>query len=190
MKPTAAHLVTRAARNYGASRVARWRFCFYAYKVVGRYEEGATLALADAIRRSVDTVENGAHAAGMYFTLCQLLPRHSRTIRNLIRHLDYLHFLRVYRVWKREEFSPMQAMRYLVEAMEQNLSPEKLDMLIDADYPSPKPRPALLPVFGIQDGTIERLRAEMPGAFVLILPLVDDWKAGDEAKVTKVRKSK
>lgn len=185
----ASHLLTRAAASYALGSRHIWVTCLCAARIVGRYDVGATLKLADAIQRSPDTVGNYATAGKLLLFFRRELPRHYRSVRQVRNRLSYLHFCRVYRALKREEFSPRLALLYLIQAMRQKLSPERLDTLIDADYPAPRVRADVLPVFGIGDDQIERLRAEMPGAFVLILPGLDGWQAGDHARVVKVRKS-
>lgn len=191
MTPSPAHLIARASDHFWQGNYATWRVCAIAAKVVGCYERGATLELAQAVMRSPDTIGNYAFAWNT-FSLLRANLGDCRMIRELriMRHrLSYLHFCRLGRKWVREEFNANQAFAYLVQAITENLSPEGLDLLIEADYPSPKPRPEVVPALALTGDTLERLRRSEPGAYVVVLPGFD-WRDGDLVKVTKARKSR
>lgn len=89
-----------------------WIACGCAWRIVGHYARGATQAFATDISRSVDTVENMAHAADLYtrlqkefgtfrdtsgeFIYRPLLPR----LREVRRKLYYTHFSEMWSLWR------------------------------------------------------------------------------------------
>lgn len=82
--------IERAAVNYKRSDDGRWVAAFFAARVVGRYELGATIALANRMGRSTDTVENLAHAYDMYLEL-KNCPKYRQYVRQ-IRKLPYIYY--------------------------------------------------------------------------------------------------
>lgn len=182
------HLINRAAKNYKAGSQNIWAVCFDAMRIVGNYDKGATLQLARCIKRSVDTVENHALAGKTYTELRRGLktPELVRKLRRCRSELSYLHFCKLGRRWARDNFRMWEALAYLTQAVDDELNDQQLDMLIEADYPSPTHKPDILPVWGIDDETVDRLRAEMPGAMIVVLPGFD-WEPGDTVRVVRVR---
>lgn len=62
--------VKNAVISYRASDKSRWKSALWCWKIVGNYEIGATLGLADDMGVSTDTVEDMAHAYSMFVELC------------------------------------------------------------------------------------------------------------------------
>lgn len=106
----------------------RWRAAFAAAVVVGRYERGATLALARDLNRSVDSVERLARAAVTYLALHRLLanvPNLPERLRKLRRELPVSHFERVGRQMQ-NDMPALEAFAQLDTAAEGGASAESL----------------------------------------------------------------
>lgn len=84
--------IERAALSYKHSDGGRWAAAFYAARVVGRkpVQFGATIALADRMGVSVDTVENLAHAYELYAEFRS--DPHYRKVILSIRKLPYIYY--------------------------------------------------------------------------------------------------
>jgi len=65
------------------SDAAKWVGCFWASRVVGRYERGATQALAREMSYSVDTLQNMARAYRMYSECRAAFKGRRKLISNL-----------------------------------------------------------------------------------------------------------
>jgi len=91
---------TQAASHYREGNRERWISALWCARIVGRYERGATLGLADDMGVSVDTIENMAHAYMMYEALWR--EQDSRYVAVLARrapHIYYSHFRALYDAW-------------------------------------------------------------------------------------------
>lgn len=82
--------IERAATSYKRSDDGRWASAFFAARVVGRYELGATTKLANRMGRSTDTVENLAHAYMLYAEL-RADPRYRAGVRE-IRKMPFIYY--------------------------------------------------------------------------------------------------
>lgn len=82
--------IERAALSYKRSDDGRWAAAFFAARVVGRYELGATIKLANRMGKSTDTVENLAHAYMLYAEL-RADPRYREGVREM-RRLPYMYY--------------------------------------------------------------------------------------------------
>jgi len=86
----------RACVNqYRHGSAALWRACFAANVAVGSYQNGETRALAQALGRSVDTVESMARAARCYLALAaefRGVPEMLTALRLARQRLYYSHF--------------------------------------------------------------------------------------------------
>lgn len=93
--------IERAALNYKHSDDGRWAAAFFAARVVGRYELGATIRLSNRMGKSVDTVENLAHAYFLYAEL-RADPRYHRAVRE-IRKLPFMYYSYWRALWKAKQ---------------------------------------------------------------------------------------
>lgn len=82
--------IERAAVSYKKSDDGRWAAAYFASRVVGKYEPGATLSLAARMGRSVDTVENLANAYFMYAEF-RADPIYRHFVRQ-IRRMPYIYY--------------------------------------------------------------------------------------------------
>lgn len=82
--------IARAIRYYSKSETALKKYCILAAHVVGKYENGATQAIADGINRSLSTVQNHAHAYRMMEILRNSVV--NTRVRTLWRELPASHF--------------------------------------------------------------------------------------------------
>lgn len=82
--------IERAAKSYKESDTGRWVAAYFAARVVGTYEYGATIALAERMGRSTDTVEGLAHAYEIYSELREI--RKYRYYVQSIRRLPYMYY--------------------------------------------------------------------------------------------------
>ena len=60
----------KARSAYKNSDSGRWEAARWCAKIVGKYERGGTIGLADYMGTSADTIENMAHAYKIYIELC------------------------------------------------------------------------------------------------------------------------
>jgi len=102
-----------------------WKSALFCSRVVGKYEKGATQGLADDMNRSVDTVEDRAHAYMMFEKLCKLdNGRHRLYIFHARRspHIHLSHFRSLWDAQKDFELTDSQVMGLLVEIVQQEIS--------------------------------------------------------------------
>lgn len=59
-----------AVKSAGRENKEAWRSCLWCSRVVGKYDRGATLGLADDMGKSIDTVEDRAHAYMIFEQMC------------------------------------------------------------------------------------------------------------------------
>lgn len=90
MNSTLERDIERAARSYKRSDSGRWAATYYCARVVGKYQRGGTLSLAERMGVSPDTVENLAHAYVLYAEF-RAQP-HYRKVINSIRKLPYVYY--------------------------------------------------------------------------------------------------
>lgn len=129
----------RVEKYYKAGTASRWGAALWAALVVGRYERGATLGLARRLLVSVSAVENLA-VAGITYKHLRAFARNSRARSRLLRRarraLPYTHFVVLGECWRRYEFSPYEALRYLVIAMRCRMTAAELRAQIDDEQQS------------------------------------------------------
>ena len=105
-------LELRKARSwYGIADAFRWRVARLAYKAKNRRDK---LAIADAINRGEDTVENLASA---YALFVELSKTGSESVRKLRRRIPYTRWAVVYKMWWQHEF-PIEEARDWLENFE------------------------------------------------------------------------
>lgn len=93
--------IERAAVSYKRSDDGRWASAFFAARVVGRYELGATIKLANRMGKSVDSVENLAKAYFMYAEL-RADPRYREGVRKM-RKMPYFYYSYFKALWKAKQ---------------------------------------------------------------------------------------
>lgn len=69
-----------------------WISALFCSKVVGNYEKGATLGLADDMSRSTDTIEDRAHGYWLFQELCNLDGGEYRRFVFNARRAPFIHF--------------------------------------------------------------------------------------------------
>ena len=84
--------VSQAVKHDQSSDKAMWLSSVWCEKVVGGYERGATLGLADDMSRSVDTVEDRSHGYELFKRLCLLDGGTYRRFVFEARRAPYIHF--------------------------------------------------------------------------------------------------
>lgn len=120
MKPNTEELrrvyVQQAAQSYRKSDKARWISALWCSRVVGKYERGATLGLADDMGLSVDTVEDLAHAYQIFEDLCKL-PDARLFVFSCRRApwIYYSHFRALYDARKDYELTDEQTLQILMD---------------------------------------------------------------------------
>lgn len=62
----------KAADAFISANHEDWKSALWASRIVGKYERGSTLGLADDTGKSVDTIEDRAHAYSMFEKLCNI----------------------------------------------------------------------------------------------------------------------
>jgi len=90
----------QAASHYREGNRVRWISALWCAKVVGKYERGATLGLANDMGVSVDTIENMAHAYMMYEELWRESNfRYAAVTARRAPYIYYSHFRALYDAW-------------------------------------------------------------------------------------------
>ena len=87
----------KARSAYKGSDTGRWEAARWCAKIVGKYERGGTIGLADYMGTSADTIENMAHAYKVYIELCS--KREFRMATRIARDMPtifYSHFRALY----------------------------------------------------------------------------------------------
>jgi hypothetical protein len=92
----------KASAAYKGSDDRRWEAARWCAKVVGKYERGGTIGLADFMGVSPDTIENLAHAYKMYITLCSKHEYRMPTrMARMMPTVFYSHFRALYTAMNR-----------------------------------------------------------------------------------------
>lgn len=84
--------VREAVRHDKKSDKEIWLSAVFCEPVVGKYDRGATLGLADDMSRSPDTIEDRAHGYAIFKKLCKLDGGKYRQFVFLARRAPYIHF--------------------------------------------------------------------------------------------------
>ena len=87
----------KARSAYKGSDAVRWEAARWCAKIVGKYERGGTIGLADYMGTSADTIENMAHAYKVYIELCS--KHEFRMATRMAREMPtifYSHFRALY----------------------------------------------------------------------------------------------
>jgi hypothetical protein len=95
-----------ACTAYKNSDSGRWEAARWCAKIVGKYERGATIGLAEDMGVSCDTIENLAHAYTMFIEFCskQKYRKATRMSREMPR-VYYSHFRALYTARNRYKLS-------------------------------------------------------------------------------------
>jgi len=132
----AAILHRRAVRHFRAGNAQRWVACLAARRIVGHYDEGATVALADELYLSISQVRNLADA-GRAYVAYRKLSSHVQTLR---KRLTTSHFAVACQLQGKYGFDDFQALGYLAEAVEDGESVAAWRDRIDTIYSMKTPR--------------------------------------------------
>lgn len=118
----------------------KWVTCLHIAGVVGSGADGKTVALANDLALSVDSLEKMAMAYKMYSTI-RRYPVRSDQFHSMLEVRDRLsikHFWTISQLWRRYEFDPTDLVDYLVTAAENGASVETMRMAVvgenEADY--------------------------------------------------------
>lgn len=128
---------TKACTAYKNSDDGRWEAARWCAKIVGKYERGATIGLAEDMGVSCDTIENMAHAYVMYIEFCskQKYRKATRMSRAMPR-VYYSHFRALYTARNRHRLSLDEAFGILRDIVldEGGISSRDIDGLIRDKY--------------------------------------------------------
>jgi hypothetical protein len=91
----------RAVAHQGKGQRELWASCFACARIVGKYDKGASLALADDLHSSVDTVESRAHAAEAWALMRAAFRGDSESFTRLKAVRAVLGYSYFVVVWKR-----------------------------------------------------------------------------------------
>lgn len=133
-----------ACDAYKGADKSRWVAAYWCSGIVGYYERGATLSLANQMGVSVDTVENLAHAYSLYNELrsyreyefskiVAVARRHPRVYMN--------HFIALYKARETYGLSNEQIISLLVDIVQANgqLSSRDVDNHVQSRYGKERP---------------------------------------------------
>lgn len=170
----------RAIAFDGEGKLKLWASCFACAQVVGRYEKGATIALAKELHCSTDTVEARARAAVAYRLLWHIFrdnPEIQRRLRAIRRTLGYSHFAEAAR-WLRADLPGLEVFAQLDTAASAGAGVKAMAGHTNGQDPIE------LPVWKLTDATIHDL-IERHGreAAILVLPGPYSDYAGQTKKV-------
>ena len=123
-----------AVTQYMAGSAYRWKSCLAASCIVGRYERGATLALAQDLCISVSQVENLARAGWGWRTFRSYFPI---GLASEVRgRLTPTHFSAMFDLWRLYEFDPHDAAGILAECVEHGASVASMRKYVEDTYGS------------------------------------------------------
>jgi len=135
--PRHATLHRRAVRAYQRGDAQRWVACLCAARIIGHYDPGAALALADDLSLSLSQVSNLAAAGRMYRSLrgfaiaCKLWRR----------ILTPGHFAAMWKLMEKYGLASYEAAGYLAEAAEYHSSVAAMHSAVDGLHGGGKPKP-------------------------------------------------
>ena len=118
---------------------SNWKSALHASRIVGKYDRGATLGLADDAGVSPDTIEDRAHAYMMFEKLCKLNDGQFRLFVFQARRLPYVyisHFRGLYDQQESRKLTDGQVLNLLMDIVqaEGTLSSRKLDSHVSAQF--------------------------------------------------------
>ncbi len=124
--------VENAVKSYRQSDKSRWKSALWCWKVVGNYERGATLGLADDMGVSTDTIEDMAHSYSMFVDLCN---HESGTYRKFVfasRNAPYIyhsHFRALHDAKEKYSLTLAQCLDLLMDVVQSEgvISSRKID---------------------------------------------------------------
>ena len=126
-----------ACTAYKNSDNGRWEAARWCAKIVGKYEKGATIGLADDMGVSSDTIENMAHAYSMYIEFCSKQKyRNATRISRQMPRVYYSHFRALYTARNRYHLTLDEAFGILRDIVldEGGISSRDIDGLIRDKY--------------------------------------------------------
>lgn len=109
-----------------------WKSALFASRIVGKYDRGATLGLADDCGKSIDTIEDRAHAYMLFEKLCELDDGVARRFVFNARRAPFIylsHFRALYDIQGIYKLSDHQILNLLIDIVqsEGQLSSRKLE---------------------------------------------------------------
>jgi hypothetical protein len=113
--------VSQAKKAYTHSDTSRWIAALNCSMVVGKYDKGATLGLADDMGVSVDTVEDLARAYSMFREMCEFEDCKYRKLVFAARRAPYIytsHFRAIADAKKSYGLSILQALDLLMDVVQ------------------------------------------------------------------------
>jgi len=116
-----------------------WKSALFASRIVGKYDRGATIGLANDSGVSVDTIEDRAHAYMMFERLCKLQKGKYRLFVFQARRLPYIYYSHFRALWDQKaarDLTDSQVLDLLMDIVqaEGDLSTRKLERHIDEKY--------------------------------------------------------
>lgn len=84
--------VAQATNSYRRADKEHWKTALWCSKVVGKYDNGATLGMARDMSVSTSTIENHAHAYFMFQDLCSIDRQNARLYVFQARRLPYIYY--------------------------------------------------------------------------------------------------
>jgi len=128
-----------AIRSFRTENNNAWVSAFWCAKVVGNYDRGETLGLAEDSGKSTDTIEDRAHAYFLYDKLRNLNGGTFRNFVRLVRLAPYIyisHFRALYDLqiaYKLNDYQVLDLLQDLIQ-YEGGLSTRKLDAHVRSRY--------------------------------------------------------
>jgi len=135
-------IISRAVEHRAKSDESAWYNAYLASLVVenSEYRERNVIKFAQGIKRTGRTVYNLAGAWKQYRELrkdfasnCEMWPQ-VKCWAELRRGLPYTHFRAMGELMRRFEFSPTEAIGYLVDAMELDYSSDRMEDDVTAEH--------------------------------------------------------
>lgn len=121
MRRSLSDLNRYARQSYRKSNEQRWVFALITSNIVGNYDRGATLGLAEEMNVSVDTVEDHAHAFWVYNKLRRMKGKYTKYYINHARKLPYIyiaHFRALYDLQESHQLTNQQVMMLFIDIVQ------------------------------------------------------------------------
>jgi len=171
----------RGVSAYKRGEVGRWIAALDAESIVRKYRRGATLAYAQDLSRSADTVENYAKGYFLYKLLRSDI-RYVSEMRFIRRQLTLSHFTTAARAWHKYEIPIEDIFSVLQDAYQNGASVRTMRSYLDAAHtedPLPLPQikatKILKELRWLSETTFDNSPAVQKAAAVLIKVIERAW---------------
>lgn len=130
--------IHEAMRGSQQTDDGHWKLARAANWVVGKYEKGATREMAEAVGRSISTVEDHAHAWLLYVDFCLMGDLHRETVFNArkLPFVHYSHFKTLYDLKEKHNLTLEQTWGYFLDVLyaEGDITVRALEFMVEEKH--------------------------------------------------------